>query len=217
MRVVVTGATGNVGTSVLEALCGDPQIHAVTGIARRRPALRLPKTSWATADVATDDLVPLFRNADAVVHLAWLIQPSRDVQTMRRTNVDGSERVFRAAVDTGVSSLVYASSVGAYSRGPKDRRVDETWPTEGVPTSTYSRHKAEVERLSMPTSAICASSACARRWSSNAKRRRRSDGFSSVHSSPVRCFNRGSFVSFRDWRACGSRLSIRRTPAKPTG
>jgi len=42
---------------------------------------------------------------------------------------------------------VYASSVGAYSPGPKDRRVDESWPTTGISTSFYSRHKAEVERL----------------------------------------------------------------------
>jgi nucleoside-diphosphate-sugar epimerase len=46
-----------------------------------------------------------------------------------------------------VKSLVYASSVGAYSPGPKSRRVDETWPTTGTPTSFYARHKAEVERL----------------------------------------------------------------------
>jgi nucleoside-diphosphate-sugar epimerase len=37
--------------------------------------------------------------------------------------------------------------VGAYSPDPKDRRVDEAWPTEGTPTSFYARHKAEVERL----------------------------------------------------------------------
>jgi UDP-glucose 4-epimerase len=47
----------------------------------------------------------------------------------------------------GVPALVYASSVGAYSPGPKDRRVDESWPVEGVRTSFYARHKAEVEQL----------------------------------------------------------------------
>jgi nucleoside-diphosphate-sugar epimerase len=62
-------------------------------------------------------------------------------------NVDGSARVFRAVAEAGVPALLYASSVGAYSPGPKDRRVDESWPTGGVPTSFYSRHKAEVERL----------------------------------------------------------------------
>jgi nucleoside-diphosphate-sugar epimerase len=61
--------------------------------------------------------------------------------------VDGSARVFDAVRAAGVPALVYASSVGAYSPGPKDRRVDETWPTDGIPTSFYSRHKAAVERL----------------------------------------------------------------------
>jgi nucleoside-diphosphate-sugar epimerase len=42
---------------------------------------------------------------------------------------------------------VYASSIGAYSPGPKDRGVDESWPTTGIQSSFYSRHKAEVERL----------------------------------------------------------------------
>ena len=47
----------------------------------------------------------------------------------------------------GFRTLVYASSVGAYSPGPKDRSVDESWPTNGVVSSFYSRHKAEVERI----------------------------------------------------------------------
>jgi nucleoside-diphosphate-sugar epimerase len=89
----------------------------------------------------------LFSGADAVVHLAWLIQPSRDESVTRAVNVDGSARVFAACARAGVGALVYASSVGAYSPGPKDRAVSEDWPTEGVATSFYSRHKAAVERL----------------------------------------------------------------------
>ena len=146
MRVVVVGATGNVGTSLLRALATDPDVDAVLGLARRLAGLEAPKTTWAEADVVSSDLTALFRGADAVVHLAWAIQPSRDEDAMWRTNVLGSERVFRAVGDAGVPALVYASSVGAYSPGPKDRAVDESWPTDGVPTSFYSRHKAQVER-----------------------------------------------------------------------
>ena len=40
--------------------------------------------------------MPLFRGADAVVHQAWGIQPSRDLERLRQTDVVGSERVFRA-------------------------------------------------------------------------------------------------------------------------
>ena len=147
MRVVVIGATGNVGTSTLRALGADEGVREIVGVARRRPGLELPKVRWETADVAVDDLGPLIAGADAVVHLAWLIQPSRDESVTHEVNVVGSRRVFEAVAATGVPSLVYASSVGAYAEGPKDRAVDESWPTTGIPTSFYSRHKAAVERI----------------------------------------------------------------------
>src|SRR5918998_4098989 len=147
MRVVVVGATGNVGTSLLESLAAEPAVDSVLGVARRLPEAEFRKTSWAPADIRHDDLASLFRGADAVVHLAWLIQPSHDLSLMRSVNVDGSARVFRAVADAGVRSLVYASSVGAYSPGPKDRLVDEGWPTGGIKSSFYSRHKAETERM----------------------------------------------------------------------
>src|SRR5436305_10171249 len=147
MRVVVVGATGNVGTSTVRALVEDPAVEAVVGLARRVPSARLDGVEWRQADVRSCDLASHFRGADAVVHLAWLIQPSRDLDTTRAVNVDGSARVFEAVAAAVVPALVYASSVGAYSAGPKDRLVDESWPTSGIETSFYSRHKAAVERI----------------------------------------------------------------------
>lgn len=147
MRVVVTGASGNVGTSVLEALGREEKVEEIVGIARRVPDVEMPKVEWTSADVTADSLVPLFAGADAVVHLAWAIQPSRDESVTERINVEGSRRVFDAVARAGVGALVYASSVGAYSPGPKERRVDESWPVDGIPTSFYSRHKAAVETL----------------------------------------------------------------------
>ena len=147
MRVVVVGATGNVGTSLLSVLERDRAVDSVLGLARRRPTMQMPKVEWAAVDIMRDDLLPHFRGADAVVHLAWAIQPSRDLELLRRINVLGSERVFRAVAEAGVPTLVYASSVGAYSAGPKNRFVDESWPTDGIATSFYARHKAAVERL----------------------------------------------------------------------
>jgi UDP-glucose 4-epimerase len=146
MRVVVVGATGNIGTSVLRSLEKEERVESVLGLARRLPGLTMPKVEWASADVVSDDLAPHFRGADAVVLLAWIIQPSRDLNKQWMVNVEGSTRAARAAKEAGVPALLYASSVGAYSPGPKDRRVDESWPTGGTPTSYYARHKAEVER-----------------------------------------------------------------------
>ncbi|HZU20555.1 MAG TPA: NAD-dependent epimerase/dehydratase family protein [Gaiellaceae bacterium] len=147
MKVVVTGATGNVGTALLRALADEEAVTSIVGIARRVPDTAFPKTQWARADVAEDDLASVFEGAACVVHLAWLIQPSHDRTATWRTNVLGSRRVFEAAAAAGVPALVHASSVGTYSPGPKDRLVDEAWPTGGIETSFYSRDKSDAERL----------------------------------------------------------------------
>lgn len=147
MRVVVTGATGNVGTSVLDALGGDRAVDEIVGVARRIPQQLLRKVEFVKADIVRDNLDPIFRGADAVVHLAWIIQPARDRKMRWINNVDGTRRVLEAAGRAGVRSIVYASSVGAYSAAPKNRIVDERWPTGGIPQSEYSREKAAVERI----------------------------------------------------------------------
>ncbi|SMQ21148.1 Nucleoside-diphosphate-sugar epimerase [Streptomyces sp. Ag82_O1-12] len=148
MRVVVTGATGNVGTSVVRRLSQDPEISSVLGLARRIPDWSPPKTDWAAVDLASErsDLVERFTDADAVVHLAWAFQPTHDPAATWRTNVLGGMRVLEAVATAGVPALVHASSVGAYSPGPKDEAVDESWPTHGWPDAAYCREKAYLER-----------------------------------------------------------------------
>jgi UDP-glucose 4-epimerase len=146
VRVVVTGATGNVGTSVVAALAADARVTEIVGLARRRPQLQSPRTTWVEADIVNAPLTDLFAGADAVVHLAWLIQPSRDAAQLEAVNVAGTRRVFDAAAAAGAKALVHASSIGAYSQGPDDRAVDESWPTGGTPSSFYARHKAAAER-----------------------------------------------------------------------
>ena len=145
LRVVVTGATGNVGTSVIEALAARDEVAEIVGLARRKPAWRPEKTSWVRADVVSSELEPIFAGADAVIHLAWAIQPSHDLETLERINVDGSRRVFEAVAACGVPKLIYASSVGAYAPGPRGHAISEDWPIGGTETSFYSRHKAAVE------------------------------------------------------------------------
>src|SRR3954454_4274466 len=104
MRVVIVGANGNGGTALVRALADEPAVESILGVARRRPEMAAPKTAWAEADIRRDNLAPLLSGADAVVHLAWEIQPSRDEHALRRTNVDGSRSVFEAAVAAGVPS-----------------------------------------------------------------------------------------------------------------
>lgn len=84
----------------------DPAVGEIVGLARRVPQASFVKTAWREADVFKSDLVPLFEGIDAVIHLAWLIQPSRDEELTRRVNVDGSLRVFEAVARAGVPVLV---------------------------------------------------------------------------------------------------------------
>ncbi len=171
MRIVVVGATGNVGTALLRRLAaarlagewsgagsgdgvGDDDLQVV-GVARRLPDARVAPYDvavWHALDVGDPGVVPqlaaVLQGADAVVHLAWALQPTHDIPAQRRTDVDGQAHVLEAAVRAGVGHVVIASSVGAY-RGvdPAGKRtpVDETWPATGIPTATYSKHKAANE------------------------------------------------------------------------
>lgn len=156
MHIAITGASGNAGTALLRKLQAQlpekPGSLKMTGISRRRPdtgGAPYSGVEWHTLDVGLESDRPALdaalAGADAVVHLAWQIQPNRDLEQLYRTNVTGTRNVLAAARRAGVKQVVCASSVGAYSKAPKDRRTDESWPARGMPGSHYSRHKAEQE------------------------------------------------------------------------
>jgi UDP-glucose 4-epimerase len=149
--VAITGASGNVGTALLRRLT-DSGAAEVRALARRQPPDVAPydEVRWHLADlgeVASEQVLAEFLDGvDAVVHLAWALQPGRHPEALRRVNVEGTRRVVRAAVAAGVEHVVHMSSLGAYAPGASGTKVTEDWPTTGIPTSQYSRDKAEAER-----------------------------------------------------------------------
>ena len=148
MRVVIFGATGNVGTSVVQRLADDDTVTEIVGVARRLPRQwSPPKTTWVAADMVTDDLDEVMRGADAVIHLAWSFHPTHRPRLTWRNNVLGTIRLLEAVARENVPVLVYASSVGAYSPGPQHRGVDESWPTHALPIAGYGREKSYLERV----------------------------------------------------------------------
>lgn len=147
MRIVVTGATGNIGSALLRALEGRG--HDVHGVARRPPSSRRD-VRWSSLDLSQDrcvaELESLAAGADAVVNLAWAFQPMRRPDYLERASVGIVERVARAVLATPDTRLVHVSSVAAYSPRRSPTLVREDWAREGIPGATYSQLKVRAER-----------------------------------------------------------------------
>jgi nucleoside-diphosphate-sugar epimerase len=149
MRVVITGASGNLGTALLRRLHRDE--HDLVGVSRRRPPEDVEPYAgvrWHPLDLGDADAAPrltqICAGADALVHLAWLIQPSHDRAQLLRANQGGAQAVAAAA--RAVPHLVNVSSIGAYAPAPRGTWIDESWPATGVPSSSYSVDKVATER-----------------------------------------------------------------------
>ena len=133
MRIVVTGATGNVGTAMVRRLVADG--HEVVGLARRiddiTPGRDGVASSYRSVDLTRPEseaaLVDAFTGAEAVVHLAWGFQPSHDWAYLEARVVGGTRRVLDAVSAAGGPHLVHQSSLGAYAPKRDDEPVDESY------------------------------------------------------------------------------------------
>jgi UDP-glucose 4-epimerase len=148
LRVAVTGPTGEIGISTIEALESHPEVAQIVGMARRPfdPAERgWSKTVYRQGDILDRETVDaLVADADVVVHLAFIIMGSR--QESARVNLAGTRNVFEATVATQRPRLVYTSSVAAYGyHSDNPVPITEDVPTRGSPEHYYSEQKAACE------------------------------------------------------------------------
>jgi UDP-glucose 4-epimerase len=122
LRLLVTGASGNVGTALLRALAAGNPDHVITGVVRCTPPVVAPYdgVAWHELDLAglnvVEALTPLMAGVDAVVHLAWGFQPSRDVDYLRRTAVSGTQDPGGGA-GGGAASGAYVLGGGVLAGG----------------------------------------------------------------------------------------------------
>jgi nucleoside-diphosphate-sugar epimerase len=153
LTVAVTGPTGTFGFGLMPLLQADDRIGGIVGIARRPfdPAEHgWTKMEYRQGDVRqADALAEAFRDADIVVHLAFMITGSTaSRKTIRAINVNGTLNAFRAAAAAGAKRFVYASSVAAYGfHRDNPERITEEWPTRPGSHLFYAQEKAELERL----------------------------------------------------------------------
>jgi UDP-glucose 4-epimerase len=151
-KIVVTGASGNVGTGVLRALAAALPGDDVVGVCRRPPTHGpvYESVSWHRVDLSTtsavEDLAPAMQHADVVIHLALALRPTGDEDYLYRVNVLGTHAVLKAMSAAGVQQLIYASSLGVYAPGATGP-VPEIWLASGQRSSVYSRHKVIAETL----------------------------------------------------------------------
>ena len=148
LRVAVTGPTGEIGISTIEALESHPEVAQIVGMARRPfdPAERgWSKTVYRQGDILDREAVDaLVADADVVVHLAFIIMGSR--QESARVNLAGTRNVFEATVAAQRPRLVYTSSVAAYGyHSDNPVPITEDVPTRGSPEHYYSEQKAACE------------------------------------------------------------------------
>jgi nucleoside-diphosphate-sugar epimerase len=152
----VTGPTGDIGRSLLRALDRSRDIKTVNAMARRPfdpEEAGLRKTRYRQGDVLDRESVDrLVRDADVVVHLAFLILGG--LAETERINIEGSRNVFEAAVAAKAQRLVYASSVAAYGfHADNPERLTEDVPPRGTERHYYSAQKAKLEGVLTETAA----------------------------------------------------------------
>ncbi len=150
MRVAVTGSSGYLGQLVVQALDADPAVQSLVGLDIHPSRFTSPTLTHQFADVRTADFERYFEGCDAVVHLAFIVQPPKgmSMQTIDDINIDGSRRVFDAAVAAGAKRILYASSIAAYGAHPDNPTgLTEDFPLRPNPNWYYSRTKGVVERM----------------------------------------------------------------------
>lgn len=149
LTVAVTGPTGEIGISAVDALEREAGVERIVGMARRPfdPAAHgWTKTDYRQGDILDGAAVAaLVADADVVVHLAYLIMGSREES--RRINLEGTRNVFRATVEAARPvRLVYTSSVAAYGyHADNPVPLTEDTPARGSAEHYYSQQKAECE------------------------------------------------------------------------
>lgn len=144
-RIAMTGATGFIGSAVLQALDG----FEVRALARKVPAVSGP--SWVEGDLADEEaLAELCGGADVLLHLASRI--SGTAEECEEVNVRGTGAVMAAARRAGVSRVVHLSTAAVYGPGPHAGvGVDEV---PAVPASEASRTRLLGERVALAAGAV---------------------------------------------------------------
>jgi UDP-glucose 4-epimerase len=151
MRYVITGGAGYIGTRLVEHLVERDDTERVVIADVRPPRSFRPKSEYRRLDVRDAAAVRQLLDGerpDALVHLAFILNPMHDENAMYDVDVGGTHNVLEAASAAGTQHVLVTSSATAYGAFPDNPvPIDEDWPVRGVPDFEYARDKAESDRL----------------------------------------------------------------------
>ncbi len=151
MRYVITGGSGYIGGRLTELLVKRDETERVVDVDVRPPAVPWPKTEYVSGDVRSRHFMHAVlerEQPDALIHLAFLLDPIHDEARMYDIDVNGTWAVLKAASDTGVGQVLVTSSASAYGAWPDNPvPIAEDHPVRGQPDFEYARDKTESDRL----------------------------------------------------------------------
>jgi UDP-glucose 4-epimerase len=151
MRYLITGGAGYIGSRLVDLLSRREDTEQIVICDLAPPAAYRPKTQFERVDVRDREAVRRAlqsSGADALIHLAFILNPSHDEQLMYDVDVNGAHNVLEAAAGAGTSQVLVASSSTAYGAFPDNPvPLTEDDPVRGVPGFPYARHKTESDRL----------------------------------------------------------------------
>lgn len=148
-KVLVTGATGFIGSGLVMRLSADPQWRVVASVRRQSASSVRDVEVVQVADIGPDtDWSEALSGVDVVVHAAAIahvrnVSAGEQLTRLRTTNVEGALCLARQALDSGVRRFVFISSIGVNGTGVAHQPFNELSPPE--PHAAYAVSKLDAE------------------------------------------------------------------------